>query len=175
MLFHTQEESAARLRVEMSAESGPLGTSDYQISAVFSPAEEESTSIRFEYEYSLGFRAQVALGTYLNTVARSKVGFTVVGEAADGEVEYIDGMRGMIERNAMRYYLAIVAFFENLDAHDFDARAAAAQWFDLTARFPRQLHEVEREDYLAAKAREYEHQRRLQKNLSKLQAISSSS
>ena len=35
-------------------------------------------------------------------------------------------------------------------------------WYDATEKFPAQLHEVERKDYLAAKTREFRNQRALQ-------------
>jgi len=54
-----------------------------------------------------------------------------------------------VERNTMRYYLAI---------DDYVAAPAPSQleqrlntWFDATERYPRQLHEMEKPDYLAMK------------------------
>lgn len=166
MSFKLRENSPQRLRVQLTAAAGPMGTFDYHVAAVFSPVDATTTLVRFEYRYGLGFRAQLAIGAYLATVASDKVGFTRTGRDAAGGVEYIDGMRGMVERNAVRYYLALVAFFATTgsatDEHEFDARAATAQWFDLTARFPRQLHELERAEYLSTKRREYREQERLQ-------------
>ncbi len=166
MKFRLHENTPQRLHVQLTAPSGPLGTFDHHVSATFSPVDATTTLVRFEYRYGLGFRAQLAIGAYLATVASNKVGFTATGRDAAGNIEYIDGRRGMVERNAVRYYLALLAFFAHTDvdadAHAFDARAAAAHWFDLTARFPRQLHELERDEYLSAKSREYREQARLQ-------------
>lgn len=98
----------------------------------------------------------VAMQTYLATIGRDKVGFTVVGKQADGQPEYIGGVRGVVERNTMRYYLAIDTFLGT-------ARAAPAArfekslqaWFTAVERYPRQLHEMDRDEYLDMKRAEY--------------------
>ena len=47
---------------------------------------------------------------YLATGGRDKVGFSIVGKTASGAPQYLDGMRAVVERNTMRYYLAIDAY-----------------------------------------------------------------
>jgi hypothetical protein len=92
---------------------------------------------------------------YLGTSGRNKIGFTVLGKSADGKPEYVGGMRGVVERNVMRYYLAIEAAL-------YAARFPAAQrlqqrldhWFTATEAYPRQLHEMSRSEYLALKSGE---------------------
>jgi hypothetical protein len=62
----------------------------------------------------------------------------------------------MVERNAMRYYLAVVAYLGTLSlpSHErFEKRLA--DWFTFTERHTRQLHELEWTEYLAVKRREY--------------------
>jgi len=73
----------------------------------------------------------------------------VSGQDGDGRPTYVGGVRGLVERNTMRYYLAI---------DDYVAAPAPAQleqrldtWFDATERYPRQLHEMEKPEYLAMK------------------------
>jgi hypothetical protein len=53
----------------------------------------------------------------------------------------------------MRYYLAIDAYLGAPDAKQLPGRLAT--WFDSTERYARQLHEVERNDYLTMKRNEY--------------------
>jgi hypothetical protein len=53
----------------------------------------------------------------------------------------------------MRYYLAIDAY---LSSQQQEKRFA--NWYDSTAQYSRQLKEVEREDYLAMKRKEYQRQ-----------------
>ena len=85
------------------------------------------------------------------TIGSDKVGVTSTSKDAAGQPEYVGGVRGVVERNTMRYYLAIDAY---MDApKQLEPRLAA--WFDSTERYARQLHEVERDDYLAMKRNEY--------------------
>ena len=96
---------------------------------------------------------------YLGTVARDKVGFTRLHPTNTDDAAFVGGMRGIVERNTMRYYLAIDAYLDSLAApaaQQLDRRLQA--WFDATERFPRQLHEVDRDAYLRMKRGEVERQ-----------------
>jgi hypothetical protein len=70
--------------------------------------------------------------------------------------EYVGGLRGVVERNAMRYYLAIEAHLGALSAPP-GARPERSmrEWFAATERYPRQLHEIGRAEYLEMKRVEY--------------------
>jgi hypothetical protein len=111
------------------------------------------------YSYSFGIVAGFAMQAYLATSGRDKVGFTVVGTGADGGPRYIGGMRGVTERNTMRYYLAIDAFLGALSSPP-GARLEKrlGDWFAGIERYPRQLHEIERTDYLVMKRAEHARQ-----------------
>jgi hypothetical protein len=92
---------------------------------------------------------------YLATTGRNKVGFTVTGTQPDGQPDYVRGVRGIVERNTMRYYLAIDAYlsaFAAPAAEQFERRLQ--YWFDAIERYPRQLHEMERTAYLDMKRSE---------------------
>jgi hypothetical protein len=57
-----------------------------------------------------------------------------------------------VERNTMRYYLCIDAYLGSLaapPAQRVEKRITA--WYDATQRYPRQLHELERDDYVRMK------------------------
>ncbi|MCY1186091.1 hypothetical protein D9M73_269280 [compost metagenome] len=60
--------------------------------------------------------ARVAMQGYLATIGRDKVGFSIVGNNARGQPIHVGGTRGVIERNTMRYYLAIEAYLSALSA-----------------------------------------------------------
>ena len=76
----------------------------------------------------------------------------------------MEGVRGTIERNTMRYYLALQAVLETRDLPPDDRfEASIRSWFALTERYRPQLYEMEREEYLQAKRREHINQLRLQK------------
>lgn len=142
------------LRAEMAAPEGPYDTSDYQLLVEAVPLDANRTFLRLGYAFSYGGASRIAMQLYLATVGRDKVGFTVL--AGEG---HVGGMRGVVERNTMRYYLAIDAYLASLQlppAQQLDKRLAA--WFDATERYPRQLHEIDREEYLRMKHNEVRRQ-----------------
>ncbi|HYG13756.1 MAG TPA: hypothetical protein VD885_06390 [Methylophilaceae bacterium] len=145
-------------RIELSAEDGPLSTSDYRITIEAVPLDDHRTFLHFRYAYAYGLAGRLAMKTYLATVGRDKVGFTITGHEA-GKAQYIGGMLGIIERNTMRYYLAIVAYLDALAAPPAQRlEARLRNWYAGTERYARQLHEVGREDYLQMKREEIRRQ-----------------
>ena len=71
--------------------------------------------------------------------------------------DYIGGLRGLVERNTMRYYLAIDACLDAIAVPPADQlEKRLRDWFDATEKYPRQLHETGRDAYLAMKRREYQ-------------------
>ena len=151
--------TADYLRVKMAADSGPLGTRDYQLVVEATPLDAKRSFIHLSYSYSYGIAARMAMQGYLATLGRDKVGFSVIGQGDSGRPVYVGGLRGVAERNTMRYYLAIEAYLGAL------ATAPAEQpekrlrdWFTATEQHPLQLHEMEREDYLVMKRRELQRQ-----------------
>lgn len=147
------------LEVRLGAEQGPLSTRDYQIGLEAIPLDDEHTFLHFTYSYAYGLAGRLAMQGYLATLGRDKVGFTVTGRQADGQPQYIGGTLGAAERNTMRYHLAIEAYLANLSAAPPQRMEKSFRdWFTATERYPRQLHEVEQEDYLAMKRKEYARQ-----------------
>jgi hypothetical protein len=145
------------LAVQLHAAKGPMSTTAYQIEFQAVPLPEGKTFINLRYSYGYGAAGRLAMQAYLATVGRGKVGFTKITQ--DTMSGYIGGMRGTVERNTMRYYLAIEAYLASLKqppAHQFDSRVE--NWFDATEQFPQQLHEVDRASYLAMKKKEYQRQ-----------------
>lgn len=147
------------LEVRLGAEQGPLSTRDYQIGLEAIPLDGEHTFLHFTYSYAYGLAGRLAMQGYLATLGRDKVGFTVTGRQADGQPQYIGGTLGAAERNTMRYHLAIEAYLANLSAAPPQRMEKSFRdWFTATERYPRQLHEVEQDDYLAMKRKEYARQ-----------------
>jgi hypothetical protein len=145
--------------VQMDAAEGPYDTRDYRLLAEAVPLEGNRTFLHMGYALSYGGASSVAMQLYLGTLGRDKVGFTRVRTAAAGGEGLVDGMRGVVERNTMRYYLAIDAYLDSLAKpaeQQLDQRLRA--WFDATERYPRQLHEVDRDAYLRMKRDEVQRQ-----------------
>lgn len=108
------EKTADYLQVKLHADAGPLGTSDYRIVIEAAALDDKRTIVHLAYSYSFGLMGRLAMNSYLGTAGRDKVGFTVTGKQEDGQPIYVKGIRGVVERNTMRYYLALEVFFDAL-------------------------------------------------------------
>jgi hypothetical protein len=154
--FRVAAQTANYLQVKLNAGEGPLSTRDYRIVLEAVPVDSGQTFIRLSYAYGYGLAGRVAMQAYLGTLASNKVGFTVVGKQSGGQPIYIGGMRGLVERNTMRYFLAIEAFLGAMSTPQ-PARVdkSLRLWFAAIERYPRQLHELEQNEYLDMKRREF--------------------
>ena len=143
------------LRVELSAPAGPLGTRDYRMTLESIPLDAGHSFIHLGYTYGFSSMSRFAMQAYLATVGAHKVGFTVTGHEADGSPQFVGGLLGATERNTMRYFLAVDAYLATLDLPREErlARRLAA-WFAASESYPRQLHEMERDEYFSLKLRE---------------------
>lgn len=145
------------LAANLRSDKGPLGTKDYRIELQAVPLPGGKTFMHLRYSYGYGVASRLAMQGYLATAGSGKVGFTRVQRGSG--TAYVDGMRGTVERNTMRYYLAIEAYLASLDkppAQQLEARLQ--HWFDATEQYARQLHEVDKESYLVMKRAEYQRQ-----------------
>ncbi|AXF25717.1 hypothetical protein CUJ89_35410 [Burkholderia pyrrocinia] len=142
-------------QVDLTADSGPMGTKDYRIALEAVPVGASRTFLHLTYSYGFGTVGRMAMKTYLATVGSDKVGFTTIGGASAAQPQYVGGVRGLLERNTMRYYLAIDTYLATLDK-PLDQRLA--RWFDATEQYPQQLHEVDKSAYLQMKAQEVQRQ-----------------
>ena len=139
--------------VSLGADSGPLNTRDYRVTVEATPLDAGKSFLHLRYSYGFGTPGRLAMRAYLATLGANKVGFTSTGGTLTG------GTRGVIERNTMRFFLAI-------DSHLAAASLPATErlerrlnaWFDSNEQYARQLHEMDRADYLAMKRREIQRQ-----------------
>jgi len=153
------------MKVVLDADKGPFGTRDYRIIVEATPIEG-STFVRIHSSYQTSFSSRLGTQAYLATLGQSKLGFSTERKTSTGKPFLIKGIRGIIERNVMRYYLALKAFLDTAHLSSdqrFDARTKT--WFDLTENYATQLHELERDEYLQTKRQEWDNQLRLQRSL----------
>ena len=149
----------AYLQVVLNAPQGPLGTHDYRLVFEATPSVDQHTVVHLGFGYGHGLAAKLAMQAYLATLGRDKVGFTSSSSGSDGKPVLAGGIRGVNERNTMRYYLAIEAYLAVLALPPAQRLAQSLQhWFSATERYPRQLHEVDRPVYLATKQRQIKRQ-----------------
>jgi hypothetical protein len=161
--YRSTASSMEYFQVELDADSGPLGTKDYRIVLEALAINNNRTFLHLTYSYSYGMAGLIAMKTYLATIARSKVGFTTTGGQSSAQPEYIGGVRGTVERNTMRYYLAIDAYLNALSsAPDKRLKQRLTNCFSATEQYPRQLQEVTRQEYMQMKYKEYRRQQTAQ-------------
>ncbi len=153
--FEQVSRDANYLQVRLAADKGPLNTRNYQIGLEAIPISDDATFFHLIYANSYGLSGRLAIQAYLGTLGSQKVGFTVTGSRSDGKPRHIGGLRGMVERNSMRYFLAIEAYLGAL------SEPPAAQiekqlhdWFASAEQYPRQLRAMEWQEYLNMKRTE---------------------
>jgi hypothetical protein len=143
------------LDISLQAPAGPMNTKDFSIRVEAAAYAEHRTLLHMSYGYSFGTIARWAMQAYLATIGSDKVGFSVVGQSAGGAPVRIGGVRGVLERNTMRYYLAIESY---LGAQALPAPQrldkSVQDWFSATERYAQQLHEIDRDAYVEMKLRE---------------------
>lgn len=143
-VFNPGAGSENYLSTGLNAAEGPFGTHDYRVNVEAVPLAAGKTFMHMSYAYEYGGMGKFAMQAYLATAGASKVGFTS------------GGVRGAVERNAMRYYLAIDAYLDTMDAPPGQrVEKRINRWFSSTERYPRQLHEMDRRTYLSLKREDY--------------------
>jgi hypothetical protein len=147
------------LRVELTAPEGPLSTKNYRIQVESTPVDSRRSVIHMSYAYGYGFAARMAMQTYLATLGRQKVGFTITDRHPDGKPVYIAGVLGLLERNTMRYYLAIDAYLAAYSMPPGEqVERRILEWYASTERYAPQLHEMEKAAYMEMKRKEIRRQ-----------------
>ncbi len=156
LTWNTVVRDNSHLVVELMAEHGPMGTRDYRIGFELAPLETGTSVMRLVYSSAFTATGLWMAQAYVATVARQRVGFTVVDADAQGRPVYVRGVRAAIERNTMRFHLAVQSWLavQPLPPEQRVARAIEA-WFDASERHATQLHEVEREEFVARKTAEF--------------------
>lgn len=163
--FRVIEQSSWRLVLLLAAAEGQLSTSDYRFRIEAETMNPDDVLLHFLLSYRRSVASRMATRAYLTTLGRDKVGFSK-RPGSTGKRDYVKGVRGIIERNAMRYFLALTVYMNTMDEKSPQTEAMRSRaWFDLTERYHRQLHELDRTEYLIAKKQEFENQKILQSQI----------
>jgi hypothetical protein len=151
--------------ISLTAPQGMLGTTAHRFEfEAGSVAGKTVVGLSSSFEPSM--LSRILTGIYLGTVGRNMIGFSREATEAGVPAGYVRGVKGMIERNVMRYYLALNAFLDTSDlpaGRRFEARASLA--YDLMDLYPAQLRQMDKAEYLDIKTREHQNQLRLQQKL----------
>ena len=144
--------------VTLTADEGPFNTSDYYI-GLFAIEAKNGIYIQIRSSQKAGGAATSAMDLYFSTLGKNKVGFSVVGTDRYGKPKFSGGAQAALERNVVRYLLAARTYMQTRTETGFDGmRTRTRLWYDATENYAEQLHEVERDDYLRDKEKEYRHQ-----------------
>ena len=153
------------LSVALSAPKGLFGTTAHRFELEAAGVDGRTVvALRSSYVPSVVTKVMTAI--YLATVGRNRVGFSREDTGPATSPRYVKGFRGLVERSAMRYYLAFETFldFESVPvAQRFEESINAV--YDMMEHYPTQLHDMEKAEYLDAKRRERENTLRLQRAL----------
>ncbi len=153
---------AARLWPEPAKLADGAGPALIEIVAL----DDGRTGLRIQYRQPLSAGARLLAASYFATFGRDKIGFSTTGVDADGKPVYVGGLAGAIERNVVRHFLAIDTLLQAQEAGaEMPLERRLAHWFALTERHARQLHELERAEYLDIKRREFAQSAELQRSL----------
>lgn len=167
-LFRTSR-SAGYIEVFLNADDGPLGTHDNHI-YLDAIGIDGRTLVHLTSTMRLGAVSHIAISTYLATLGRNKIGFSQVPDAS-GKLAPVRGLPAMIERNVVRYYLALQVDLETRAlpaAGRFDQQMH--RWYELTERFA-QLYDLPKADYVANKRRERGNELELQREIDAAAAL----
>lgn len=153
--YQAQAAGTDYLHVALDAPEGPLGTTDYRIRLEATPLDASRTFLHLAYSYTLRASARLGMNMYLATSGRDKVGFSTASRTPEGKPVYVGGVRGVVERNTMRYYLALEAYLNTLDAPAVERVDKRLREFHAgLERYPKQLRELELAEYLEIKRRD---------------------
>ncbi|MFZ3039312.1 MAG: hypothetical protein WA115_05945 [Polynucleobacter sp.] len=155
-LYRVVVDTPDYLQITLSAAQGPLGTSNYRVKLEAVQLDAQRNFLHFSYSYDYGIAARMAMQSYLATVGRNKVGFSIVGHQANGQPDYVGGIHGIVERNTMRYFLAIEAYLGAPAPQQLEKRLS--DWYAGIERYPLQLQNIERSEYLEMKRKEVQAQ-----------------
>jgi hypothetical protein len=160
--FATSAAQTPVLETRLNSDDGPMGTKEGVLSLRAIALGADKSFVHLHYSYRSSLAGRIATEVYLQTLGRGKVGFSTEKappETAGPRTEspFVGGVRGIIERNTMRYFLGLgcALQFASTKAPERRFGLMAPCWYDETERYPVQLHEMPRQDYLTMKQQEY--------------------
>jgi hypothetical protein len=156
--------------ISLAARKGPFSTKDHQFELEAIPLDQDRTFIHLRYSYRYSSLGYLLMKSYFSIFGGGRIGFSVIGTDSDGNPVYVGGLMGAVESNVLRYYLTILAYMDTLKIPvEQRIEKRMSQWYDLTARYKRQLFEMEKEEYLTYKRQDQENQLILQGALNRYQ------
>ena len=168
LCFRHQVETLGKdiLQISLTGDQGACGGRNDRLRLEALSVGPGQSFVCITYACELSVFARMMISGYFQTIGRKKTGFTVVGVDKEGCPIHVRGLRGLLERNAMRYYLAVRAYLDTRNVPEeerFEKRLN--RWFLLTEGHHDQLYEYDKAYYLACKKKEWENSLRLQRSI----------
>ncbi len=163
-VYHIDALQPSYFDIALTANEGPSYTEHHQLGFEMAPLNKDTTLIHLRY--SFGYRSW---GYFLmKLLGGGKIGFSVIDTDSNGNPVYVGGPRGAAERNAVRFYLAILAYMDTFKIpveQRFEKQIN--QWYDLAAPYRKQLLEMEKDNYIVYKRQDHRNQQILQSESNK--------
>lgn len=142
---------------------GPFSTKDHRFALEAAEWDRHRTVIHLRYSYGYSALSNIFMKSYFAMFNNDKVGFSIIDRDRQGNPVYVSGLRGLNERNVVRYYLAILAY---LDAVDLPAELrfekSLNRWHDMASQSKMQLRPGEKKEYISRKNLDLRNQMQLQ-------------
>lgn len=163
-VYRVSELQPVYFDIALTASDGPSNTKEHYFGLEAIPLGNDITFIHFRYSFGYS-----ALGYFLMKIfGGTKIGFSITGTDSAGNPVYSEGLKGLVERDVVCHYLAILSYLETLEyPSDQRFEIRINRWFDLSARFKKQFYEMKKEEYLKHKTQDRESQQRLQGDLNR--------
>jgi hypothetical protein len=157
-VYHIDNLQPSYFDITLTANEGPYYTEHHQFRFEMAPLNKDTTLIHLRYSFGYS-----SLGYFLMKLFGGKIGFSVIDTDSNDNPVYVGGPRGAAERNAVRFYLAILAYMDTFEIpveQRFEKRIN--QWYDLAAPYRKQLLEMEKDKYMTYKRQDQRNQQILQ-------------
>jgi hypothetical protein len=154
------------LDISMAADKGPMSSSDHKFRIMAVALDAKRSFVHLSYSYRYSPLQYIAIKSYFALFGSKVAGFSVEGVDEKNGPVYVSGVKASIERNLMRYYMAILAYFDALKyspEQRFEKRLSG--WIDLSDRFQKQFPKIERKQYFEFKRTDLKNQNNLQSGI----------
>jgi hypothetical protein len=149
--------------MSMVADKGPFNSSDHKFRIRAAALDGKRSFVHLSYSYRYSPLQYIAIKSYIALFGTKRAGFSVESFTEENGPVYVSGVKGSIERNVMRYYLAILAYFDALKyppEQRFEKRLSG--WINLSDRYQRQFPRIEHTKYFENKRADLKNQNILQ-------------
>lgn len=106
--YRVAEAQPGYFDISLTAQEGPFNTKEHRFKFEAVPLDKDKTFIHLRHSFAYSSWEYYVMKMF----GGSKPGFSVIGTDSDGNPVYTDGLRGGIERNAVCYHLAILAYLD---------------------------------------------------------------